>query len=228
MSNVAPPRLVYIIRHAEKPNGSDGSVGIDVEGDPDPHSLVPRGWQRSGALGVLFAAGVDALVTPDRLICPDYGATTPAHRTYQTLLGLAGLAGRSIESPFPEGSEGALAAAVSAYSGVALICWEHHHIPDIAAGLRTNVAPPSEWPGDRFDLIWQFHAHDPGPADLRVRGAHATRPGRKSPGGESRLTRRSGKVGLDRPADPPDAVPRNRSDAEIHMAGVLGPETPAR
>jgi hypothetical protein len=69
---------------------SDSSVGVDVEGNPDPHSLVPRGWQRSGALAVLFTAG--ALVTPDRLICPDYGATTPVHRTYQTLLGLAGLA----------------------------------------------------------------------------------------------------------------------------------------
>lgn len=88
MSDAAPPRLVYIIRHAEKPDGSDGAVGVDVEGNPDPHSLVPRGWQRSGALGVLYTAGVDGLVTPDHLICPDYGATTPVHRTYQTLLGV--------------------------------------------------------------------------------------------------------------------------------------------
>jgi hypothetical protein len=157
MPDVAPPRLIYIIRHAEKPDGSDGSIGIDIEGNPDPHSLIPRGWQRSGAIGVLFAAGAGALVTPDRLICPDYGATTSVHRTYQTLLGLAGLAQRSIESPFPEGSEGPLAAAVTAqYSGTVLICWDHHRIPDIAAGLPTTVAPPAEWPGDRFDLIWQF------------------------------------------------------------------------
>src|SRR5690242_3845838 len=157
MSDIAPPRLIYIIRHAEKPDGSEGSVGVDVEGNPDPHSLVPRGWQRSGALGVLFTAGTGALVTPDRLICPDYGATTAVHRTYQTLLGLAGLAARSIESPFPEGSEAALATAVTThYSGTVLICWEHHRIPDIAAGLPTNAAPPTEWPGDRFDLIWQF------------------------------------------------------------------------
>jgi hypothetical protein len=93
MSDAAPPRLIYIIRHAEKPNGPNGPIGIDIEGNPDPHSLVPRGWQRSGALGVLFTAGVGALVTPDHLICPDCRATTPVHRTYQTLLGLADLAG---------------------------------------------------------------------------------------------------------------------------------------
>lgn len=179
MSDAAPPRLVYIIRHAEKPNGSDGAVGIDIEGNPDPHSLVPRGWQRSGAIGVLFTAGadarVDALVTPDRLICPDYGATTPAHRTYQTLLGLAGLTQRTIESPFPEGSEGSLATAVAArYSGTVLICWEHHRIPDIAAGFRTAVAPPAEWPGDRFDLIWQFTltTADPPTYDFAVLAQH--------------------------------------------------------
>jgi hypothetical protein len=155
MSDTGPPRLVYIIRHAEKPGGADGSTGIDIEGNPDPHSLVPRGWQRSGAIGVLFAGGT--LTTPDRLICPDYGANTPVHRTYQTLLGLAGLARRTIETPFPEGSEGPLAAAVTAqYTGTVMICWEHHHIPDIVAGLRTNGAAPAEWPADRFDLIWQF------------------------------------------------------------------------
>ena len=27
---------------------------------------------------------------------------------------------------------------------------------DVAAGFRTNVALPGEWPGARFDLIWQF------------------------------------------------------------------------
>jgi hypothetical protein len=102
MSDAAPPRLVYIIRHA-KPGDANGANGIDIEGNPDPHSLVPRGWQRSGAIGVLFGGGAGALVTPDRLICPDYGATTTAHRRCQTLLGLAGLTQRTIESPVPEG-----------------------------------------------------------------------------------------------------------------------------
>jgi hypothetical protein len=175
MSDAGPPRLIYIIRHAEKPDGSLGSLGVEIGGNPDPHSLVPRGWQRSGAIGVLFAAGAGALVTPDRLICPDYGATTAVHRTYQTLLGLAGLAQRSIDSPFPEGSEGALAAAVTAqYSGTILICWEHHRIPDIAAGFPTTLPPPADWPGDRFDLILQFTLADADPLtyDFAVLAQH--------------------------------------------------------
>jgi hypothetical protein len=61
------------------------------------------------------------------------------------------------------------------YSGTVLICWEQHPIPDIAAGFRTNVAPPTEWPGDRFDLIWQFTlttAHPPS-YEFAVREQHA-------------------------------------------------------
>ena len=61
------------------------------------------------------------------------------------------------------------------YTGTVLICWEHHRIPDIAAGLPTNVAPPIEWPGDRFDLIWQFTltTADPPTYDFAVLEQHA-------------------------------------------------------
>jgi len=62
----APPGIIYIIRHGEKPAdpadvapGQSPSppappFGIDVQGNQDLHSLLPRGWQRSGALAVLF------------------------------------------------------------------------------------------------------------------------------------------------------------------------------
>ena len=60
------PNIVYIIRHGEKP--ADPAVvapgqapppafppfGVDFQGDQDPHSLLPRGWQRSGALTARF------------------------------------------------------------------------------------------------------------------------------------------------------------------------------
>src|SRR5262249_29589505 len=48
-----PPEVVYIIRHAEKPLKPPSS-GVDFEGGHNEHSLLPRGWQRSGALAVLF------------------------------------------------------------------------------------------------------------------------------------------------------------------------------
>ena len=53
-----PPRQIFTIRHAEKPAddaaNSEPPFGIDINGNPNPHSLTPRGWQRSGALTDLF------------------------------------------------------------------------------------------------------------------------------------------------------------------------------
>jgi hypothetical protein len=47
------PEVIYIIRHAEKPLKPPAS-GVDFEGSQNEHSLLPRGWQRSGALAALF------------------------------------------------------------------------------------------------------------------------------------------------------------------------------
>jgi hypothetical protein len=101
------------------------------------------------------------LRTPMTLFSPDYGKPdkTQAHRTYQTIQGLSGRLNLPINTPFAEGQEPALATAVVAdYTGVVLICWEHQHIPAIAAALPTvsGTQIPAAWPGDRFDLIWSF------------------------------------------------------------------------
>ena len=53
----APPEVIYIIRHGEKPAdpppAGQGQTpppappfGIDYQGNQDAHSLLPRGWQR--------------------------------------------------------------------------------------------------------------------------------------------------------------------------------------
>jgi hypothetical protein len=47
------PEVIYIIRHAEKPLKPPLS-GVDFAGGRNEHSLLPRGWQRSGALAALF------------------------------------------------------------------------------------------------------------------------------------------------------------------------------
>ncbi len=171
-NNAGPPAQIYVIRHGEKPTdpptpnaAPSPPFGIDVNGNQDIHSLLPRGWQRSGALAVLFAPAIGPLQaglrTPVTLFSPDYGKPdkTQAHRTYQTIQGLSGRINVPINSPYPEGQESALAAAVVArYAGVVLICWEHQHIPAIAAALPTvsGTQIPAAWPGDRFDLIWSF------------------------------------------------------------------------
>jgi hypothetical protein len=173
-----PPDTIYIIRHGEKPADPPPAAagpaaaaapgppfGVDFQGNQDPHSLLPRGWQRSGALAVLFDPALGplqaGLTTPAALLSPSYGSTdkTAGHRTYQTIQGLSDRLGVAIVSAFAEGSEAQLAASVvSSYPGVVLICWEHDHIPAIATSLPTvaGTVIPQPWPGDRFDVIWTF------------------------------------------------------------------------
>jgi hypothetical protein len=173
----SPPDVIYIIRHGEKPADpppvtpgqspppTAPPFGVDDQGVQDVHGLLPRGWQRSGALAVLFdpARGPlqAGLRTPAALLSPSYGspAATAAHRTYQTIQALSGRLGLPIASAFAEGQEPQLAASVvSGYSGVVLICWEHDHIPALASSLPATpgTAIPQQWPGDRFDVIWTF------------------------------------------------------------------------
>jgi hypothetical protein len=192
-TSTGPPEQIYIIRHGEKPAdpASPGSgpspspagpspspagpspspagppFGVDVDGSEDDHSLIPRGWQRSGALAVLFAPALGGLQSglekPGALFSPSYGdpGTTQAHRTYETIAGLAERLGLDINSPFPEGEEPALASSiVSGAPGVVLVCWEHQSIPALATALPSvpgSQIPPA-WPGDRFDVIWSFTA----------------------------------------------------------------------
>jgi hypothetical protein len=84
--NAVLPQQIYVIRHGEKPADpvapSPGEptppsvppFGVDVDGNQSVHSLLPRGWQRSGALAVLFDPAVGApqagLRTPTALYSP--------------------------------------------------------------------------------------------------------------------------------------------------------------
>ena len=173
----APPDVIYIIRHGEKPADPPPQApgqpspapappfGVDDQGVQDAHSLLPRGGQRSGALAVLFDPAAmplpAGLLTPTALLSPSYGdpAKTAEHRTYQTIQGLSDRLGLPIASAFTEGQESQLAASVvSDYPGVVLICWEHRHIPALASSFPATAGTsiPQKWPGDRFDVIWTF------------------------------------------------------------------------
>jgi hypothetical protein len=114
-SNPPLPQQIYLIRHGEKPadppaqsHGQPISppsppFGVDVDGNESVHSLLPRGWQRSGALAALFDPAVGSLRaglrTPTALYSPSYGdpKKTQVHRTFQTIQGLGGRLGVSIQ-----------------------------------------------------------------------------------------------------------------------------------
>src|ERR1700748_2128251 len=166
------PEVIYIIRHAEKPLKPPAS-GVDYEGGPNEHSLLPRGWQRSGALAALFHPDSGpvrpGLRTPTTLVAPSWGhpGKTAAHRSYQTIQGLSERLGLPITSQFAQGQEQQLAdSLVRRRPGVVLICWEHSHIPVIASSLPVVSGPavPRKWPGHRYDVIWSFTlVPEPGP-----------------------------------------------------------------
>jgi hypothetical protein len=167
------PEVIYIIRHAEKPL-KPPLAGVDFEGGHNEHSLLPRGWQRSGAIAALFHPDFGplraGLRTPTMLVSPTWGhpGKTAAHRCYQTIQGLSEQLGQPITSEFAQGQEQELAAnLVRSCSGVVLISWEHHHIPEIASSLPvvSGTGIPRKWPGHRYDVIWSFTlAPGPGPA----------------------------------------------------------------
>src|SRR5213596_3394113 len=53
--NVRRATKIMLIRHAEKPSPSTPSHGISHEGERVKECLTIRGWQRAGALAILFA-----------------------------------------------------------------------------------------------------------------------------------------------------------------------------
>ncbi len=167
-SEEPPPRIVFIIRHAEKPETKGAPYGVNIQGEKSDSSLIPRGWQRAGALVRLFdplgkqRAG---LAVPNQLIAPGYKGGSENHRTYETIVPLNELLEWEIETQFEEGDEEALAQYVSHPGiGVALISWEHTAIPTIAKNIFGVANPkdvPTEWPKHRFDMVWSF-AREPG------------------------------------------------------------------
>jgi hypothetical protein len=158
------PAQLYLIRHGEKPGDGATGFGVDADGRQSSHALTPRGWQRSGALAVLFAPAVGALrpglQTPTNLYAPDYGSPkdTKEHRTHQTIEGLSARLDVPIATPCAVDREAELVAAVLAdATETALICWDHERIPAIAAALplASGTLIP-DWPDDRFDMIWSL------------------------------------------------------------------------
>jgi len=166
-----PPDVIYIIRHGEKPaepaprRAAPPHRGVDFHGIQNEHSLLPRGWQRSGALAALFDPSQGplraGLQVPRMLISPSYGDSgkTAQHRTHQTIRGIADRLGIAIAADFGKGHEPQLAEALAESGpGAVLICWDHAHIPALASALPLvqGTVIPQTWPADRFDVIWTF------------------------------------------------------------------------
>jgi hypothetical protein len=153
---------IMVIRHAEKPGKEGAPFGVDPEGNPDPESLAPLGWQRAGALTVFFAPAKGALqdpalATPQFLFACGNEKKRKRPRPLQTITLLAQRLGATVDTTFLAGEEAELADFAMSSPGVVLISWEHQHIQLIANRiLGDSATAPQAWPEERFDVVWVF------------------------------------------------------------------------
>ena len=158
--NAPTGKLVMIIRHGEKPEKKKDGPGIDPAGRPDDHSLTPIGWQRARALADVFdgqGPTPPGLVRPATIYAAGPRPAGEGARTRETVMPLAEKLGVQVNSAFGKGEEEALAQNVAAQPGPTLISWQHSEIPSIAEAFGVvNPTPPSEWPDDRYDVVWRL------------------------------------------------------------------------
>ena len=164
---MAQAKRIMIIRHAEKPykDGKEENKGVRVDGSSSEDSLAVRGWQRAGALSLLFGlvniARSRGLSVPQHLYAsdpekPDRGGST-SRRSKQTLTPLAQRLALQICADWSKGQEAALCRDVLKQTGTVLISWSHEEIPEIAALIPGGSIPQTQsWDDQRFDLVWVF------------------------------------------------------------------------
>jgi broad specificity phosphatase PhoE len=155
---------IALIRHAEKPSEDGRLVGVDEAGFLDANELTVRGWQRAGALARFFA-GFDSgpSVLPSHLVAAAPDAAHPSKRCISTLLPLAGHCGLVVATPFHVGAEDRLVQYLDGLHGLVVVAWEHKRIPALARLLAATPSEvPTEWPQDRFDLVWLLVPDDSG------------------------------------------------------------------
>lgn len=153
---------IMLLRHAEKPAKDNAPYGVTRKGERSKESLEVRGWQRAGALANLFVPANghfdhSALVTPQFLYASKPLRRKGSRRPLETITPLAEKLSLKVNSTFQRSQLVSMVEDAFSRKGVVLICWQREYIPDIAALILggKNIAP-SEWPENRFDVIWVF------------------------------------------------------------------------
>lgn len=152
-------KKIIIIRHGEKPSDKLYPRGIDASGIKDEESLIVKGWQRAGALAVLFDPpnGVvlnDKIAKPSHMFAPGLGKHSPSKRSEQVISVIAEKLGVKINTSCLKGEEEKVAKKAMKCGDVALIAWEHNAIHDIVNAILGDESAPQAWPEKRFDIIF--------------------------------------------------------------------------
>lgn len=151
-----------LMRHAEKPAKDDTPYGVTVTGKRSKESLEIRGWQRAGALTNLLTPANGryqngSVESPQFLYASKPLRRKGSRRPMETIMPLADKLKLTINSSFQRSDCKRMVEDAVSRKGVVLICWQREYIPEIAEEIlgKKNIAP-SEWPDDRFDMIWVF------------------------------------------------------------------------
>jgi len=167
-----PPTKIMIIRPAEKPllTQTPNVNGVNVDGDIDQDSLIVQGWQRAGALAVLFAPSRGSLQDPN-LATPNFIYACSAsnsdevnrpEETVTPLIAKLTTPGGTLMTnmDFEKDNVVGVAASVLGCWGGLLISWPHGKIPNLANQIplspNSPPVPQGKWPSDRFDVVWVF------------------------------------------------------------------------
>ncbi len=156
---------IMIIRHAEKPLPGRQDRSVCINGFHAKHELTVRGWQRAAALVRFFTRPDDhpSISPPRTIFAATATVVSPSLRSQRTVEPLAFALGLPVDLGHAEHEEAALAAAVLAAPPPVLIAWHHHSIPELVRLISEGAAPcPSEWPDDRYDLVWTLDRSSPG------------------------------------------------------------------
>jgi hypothetical protein len=131
-------RIVYFIRHGEKPADGNG--------------LNARGVLRSKYLKTLFGPGSNYGIM--YMIAQRPKADGKQRRPHDTLRPLADKLGLAMDIECGRDDFESVATKIKNYKGEGniLVCWEHKRLTDLAAAL--GVRNPPVYPTDRFDVIW--------------------------------------------------------------------------
>jgi broad specificity phosphatase PhoE len=149
------PKRIMFIRHAEKSDVP--GKGVQPDGMQDDESLTVRGWQRAGALAQFFARPE---LKPGVIFASGLGHGSKSKRPLQTVTPLAELLNETeqvalITTHLKDDLQ-ALMDDVLSRDGPVLVAWEHKRIPELVGLLPKPPRVPSNWPDDRFDLVWLF------------------------------------------------------------------------
>lgn len=150
------PKLVFIIRHGEKP----GDPAVDNEADGP--NLSTKGYERAAALAFYVPA---TFPRPDVLLAA--AQSKNSNRPVETITPLAQALGLEINSKHADDDYATVAADILTHPKYAgkevFICWHHGNIPKLAQALGISN-PVNPWPGNVFDRVWKIDYSEGQPA----------------------------------------------------------------